>query len=57
MRHVGGHGPKPHEDDRMADLNPQRCDEGWTVDSIRNAGRVRGIDQRQDHHHHRPAAN
>jgi hypothetical protein len=43
MRHVGGHGPKPDKDDHMVDLNPQRCDEGWAVYSIRNAGQVRKL--------------
>jgi hypothetical protein len=43
LRHIGGHGPKLDEDDHMVDLNPQRCDEGWAVYSIRNAGRVRKL--------------
>jgi hypothetical protein len=43
LRHVGGHGPKPKKDDKMVDLNPQRCDEGWAIYSIRNAAKVRRL--------------
>jgi hypothetical protein len=43
LRHVGGHGPKPEEEDYMVHLNPQRCDEGWAIYSIRNAAKVRRL--------------
>ena len=43
LRHAGGHGPKPVKDDHMVDLNPQRCDEGWAIYSIRNASKVRRL--------------
>jgi hypothetical protein len=43
LRHVGGHGPKPDKDDKMVDLNPERCDEGWAIYSIRNAAKVRRL--------------
>jgi hypothetical protein len=35
--------PKPDKDDKMVDLNPQRCDEGWAIYSIRNAAKVRRL--------------
>lgn len=43
LRHAGGHGPKPVKDDRMVDLNPLRCDEGWAIYSIRNAAKARRL--------------
>lgn len=27
----------------MVDLNPERCDEGWAIYSIRNAAKVRRL--------------
>jgi hypothetical protein len=43
LRHVGGHGPKPAKPDFMVDFNAQRCDEGWSNYSMRNAGQVRKL--------------
>ena len=43
LRYAGGHGPKPAKGDRMVDLNPERCDEGWAIYSIRNAAKVRRL--------------
>jgi hypothetical protein len=43
LRHAGGHGPKPVKNDKMVDLNPQRCDDGWAIYSIRNAAKVRRL--------------
>jgi hypothetical protein len=41
LRHTGGHGPKPDEDDFMVHMNPRRCDEGWVTYAMRNQAKVR----------------
>jgi hypothetical protein len=41
LRHAGGHGPKPDDDDHMVDMNPRRCDEGWVTYAMRNQAKVR----------------
>ena len=41
LRHGGGHGPTPDDDDHMVHMNPRRCDEGWLRYAMRNQAKVR----------------